>query len=59
FFAGVGGGVFILGQAMVVPLFGVSLYMIAINAQTRANGTNQMAMPYTFESGRYLCHCRH
>ena len=37
-FAGVGGGVFILGQAMVVPLFGVSLYMIAIVAgQTGAS----------------------
>mgnify|MGYP003564324395 FL=1 len=30
YFAGMGGGIFILGQALVVPQVGVSVYMIAI-----------------------------
>lgn len=32
YFAGVGGGIFILGQALVVPGFGVSIYIIAVVA---------------------------
>jgi bacterial/archaeal transporter family-2 protein len=32
FFAGFGGGIFILGQALVVPAFGVSVYIIAVVA---------------------------
>jgi len=32
YFAGVGGGIFILGQALVVPTFGVTIYIIAIVA---------------------------
>lgn len=32
YFAGVGGGIFILGQAVVVPGFGVSVYIIAVVA---------------------------
>ena len=32
YFAGVGGGIFILGQALVVPAFGVTIYIIAIVA---------------------------
>jgi transporter family-2 protein len=32
FFAGMGGGVFIFGQALVVPVFGVSIYIIAVVA---------------------------
>lgn len=32
FFAGMGGGVFIFGQALVVPAFGVSIYIIAVVA---------------------------
>lgn len=30
FFAGMGGGVFIFGQALVVPAFGVAIYIIAV-----------------------------
>lgn len=38
FFAGVGGGVFIFGQSLVVPQFGVALYIIAVVAgQTMAS----------------------
>lgn len=38
FFAGVGGGVFIFGQALVVPYFGVALYIIAVvGGQTMAS----------------------
>ena len=38
YFAGVGGGIFILGQAVVVPGFGVSVYIIAVVAgQTLAS----------------------
>ena len=38
YFAGVGGGIFILGQALVVPGFGVSIYIIAVVAgQTLAS----------------------
>ena len=38
YFAGVGGGIFILGQALVVPAFGVTIYIIAIVAgQTAAS----------------------
>lgn len=38
FFAGMGGGVFIFGQALVVPQFGVALYIIAVVAgQTMAS----------------------
>ena len=32
YFAGFGGGIFILGQALVVPGFGVSIYIIAVVA---------------------------
>jgi transporter family-2 protein len=32
FFAGMGGGVFIFGQALVVPEFGVAIYIIAVVA---------------------------
>lgn len=32
YFAGIGGGIFILGQAVVVPGFGVSIYIIAVVA---------------------------
>lgn len=38
YFAGFGGGIFILGQALVVPGFGVSIYIIAVVAgQTLAS----------------------
>lgn len=38
FFAGFGGGIFILGQALVVPPFGVSVYIIAVvTGQTLAS----------------------
>jgi transporter family-2 protein len=38
YFAGFGGGIFILGQALVVPGFGVSVYIIAVVAgQTLAS----------------------
>ena len=32
FFAGMGGGIFIFGQALVVPAFGVAIYIIAVVA---------------------------
>lgn len=32
YFAGFGGGIFILGQALVVPAFGVTIYIIAVVA---------------------------
>lgn len=38
YFAGFGGGIFILGQALVVPAFGVTIYIIAVVAgQTAAS----------------------
>jgi bacterial/archaeal transporter family-2 protein len=38
YFAGVGGGIFILGQALVVPAYGVTIYIIAVVAgQTAAS----------------------
>jgi len=32
YFAGFGGGIFILGQALIVPVFGVAIYIIAVVA---------------------------
>jgi transporter family-2 protein len=38
YFAGVGGGLFILGQTLIVPSFGVSIYIIAVvSGQTLAS----------------------